>query len=111
MTSLLPETTSENTLPTDVIFSNKLLDFVEKHGIKSQQFDIRPWGGYQIALQYGNGAFIAGKVVGSKFTTHQAVVDTIYTYLKEDPDHITEYLGNDLIEEFKTILKEEGFTI
>lgn len=91
----------------DVIYNDRLLRFVEDEKIQTQQSDFRPWGGYVIVFGVLGKPMVMGKPYGASITTHQAVIDMIYTHRNDT--QMKDYLGTDRMERFESLLKQEGF--
>lgn len=91
----------------DVIYNDRLLQFVEDEKIQTQQTDFRPWGGYIIVFGVPGKPFVVGKPYGASITTHQAVIDMIYAHRSDT--QMKDYLGTDRMERFESLLKQEGF--
>jgi hypothetical protein len=87
--------------------------FLTKYNIKLAAVNIRPWGGFELAMSFdsSNWAIIPNSVHGYSFSMEQAFANCLADRIPtDDPEYreiaveFERYIGKDKIDEFKALI-------
>lgn len=108
---LLPSGSAELVQDNEELFNNiTLLKFVETEGILVQKTQVRPYGVYEAVLSLDGVNWVhIPQPFGYGFSTHQAVVMLLEKATKAKSQDMINWLGNDRMNRFIKLLKEEGY--